>query len=360
MAGGTGAEPLGVAVVGLNIGKAHLWAYQQLAARYRVVAVCDLDADRAARAAARNPGAVALGRLDDVLDRADVDVVDLCTPPGLHLAQATAALGAGKHVVCEKPLVGSLAHVDELATAEARSGRRLMPVLQYRFGHGLQRLRHLVDAGVAGPARTATVEVSWRRRADYYAAPWRGTWASELGGVLTSHAVHAIDMLTYVAGPVASVFARTATRVNDIEVEDCAAAALEMADGSLATLSATLGSAAELTRHRFSFAHLSAESGTEPYTSSGDPWVVTPDDEEAAGRIAAAAATFEPRAEGYVGQLERFADALAAGGEPPVTIADARATLELLTALYTSAATRQEVTLPIATDHPAHDGWAPR
>ena len=356
---GTPVEPLGVAVVGLNVGKAHLWAYQQLPSRYRVVAVCDLDAGRAERAAARNPGSVALADLDEVLARPDVDVVDLCTPPALHLAQATAALAAGRHVVCEKPLVGSLAAVDQLAEAESGSGRRLMPVFQYRWGHGLQRLKHLVDAGVTGPARTATVEVSWRRRADYYAAPWRGTWASELGGVLTSHAVHALDMLTYVAGPVAPVFARTATRVNDIEVEDCAAATLEMADGSLATVSATLGSSAEITRHRFTYAELSAESGTEPYTSSGDPWTLTPDGPEAAARLAEASAGFVPRAEGYVGQLERFADALATGTELPVTLADARASLELLTALYTSAATRGEVRLPLAADHPARHGWAP-
>jgi predicted dehydrogenase len=67
--------------VGLNVGKAHLWAYQQLSSRYRVVAVCDLDEGRAARAAARNPGSVAVPSLDDVLGLSDVDVVDLCTPP---------------------------------------------------------------------------------------------------------------------------------------------------------------------------------------------------------------------------------------------------------------------------------------
>ena len=353
------AEPLGVAVVGLNVGKAHLWACQQLPAKYRVVAVCDLDADRVARAAARNPGAVARTDLAEVLADPDVDVVDLCTPPALHREQIAAALDAGKHVVCEKPLVGSLAEVDELAALEAASGRRIMPIFQYRWGHGLQRVKHLVDRGVAGEARTASVEVAWRRRADYYAMPWRGTWASELGGVLTSHAIHAVDMLTYISGPVASVFARTATRVNDIEVEDCAVAALELADGSLATIGATLGSSSEVTRHRFHFAELSAESGTEAYTSSGEPWVVTPDSQEAAARIEQAMATFAPGAEGYVGQLERFADALAAGTPLPVDLDDGRRSLELLTALYTSARERREVRLPITADHPGYTGWGP-
>lgn len=353
------AEPIGVAVVGLNVGKAHLWAYAQLPDRYRVVAVCDLDAGRAERAAARNPGSLVLADLAAVCARPDVDVVDLCTPPSLHLEQLRIALAAGKHVVCEKPLVGSLADADEVARLEAASGRRVVPIFQYRWGHGLQRLKHLVDAGVAGPARTADVEVAWRRRADYYAVPWRGTWDSELGGVLTSHAVHALDMLTYVLGPPRAVFARTATRVNDIEVEDCAVAALEMADGSLAGVTATLGSSRELTRHHFAFAELSAESGLEPYTSSSEPWHIVPDSPEAAARIDGAMATFRPGAEGYVGQLERLADALEAGGELPVTVADARASLELLTALYASARTRTEVTLPLADDHPDRAGWAP-
>ena len=354
------AEPLGVAVVGLNIGKVHLWAYQQLPESYRVVSVCDLDLGRAERAAARNPGSVAHADLTQVLSDPDVDVVDLCTPPALHLEQIAAALAAGKHVVCEKPLVGSLAEVDELVGLEAGSGRRVMPIFQYRWGHGLQRVRHLVDAGVAGEGRTASVEVAWRRRPDYYSAPWRGTWASELGGVLTSHAIHAIDMLTYITGPVASVFARTATRVNDIEVEDCAVAALELVDGSLATVGATLGSSQEVTRHRFHFAELSAESGTEAYTSSSEPWVVTPDSPESAARIEAAMTTFAPGAEGYVGQLERAAAGLAGGGELPVTLDDARRSLELLSALYTSAREREEVALPITADHPSYAGWAPR
>src|SRR5439155_21418471 len=162
-----------------------------------------------------------------------------------------AVLAAGKHAVCEKPLVSSLREVDELVRAEARSGKRIMPIFQYRFGHGLQKLKLLIAEGLAGTAYLATVETAWRRRAAYYAVPWRGKWATELGGALLGHAIHAHDMLCYVLGPVKSVFARTTTRVNPIEVEDTAAIVLEMANGALASLSVTLGSPAEISRHRF-------------------------------------------------------------------------------------------------------------
>jgi predicted dehydrogenase len=343
--------------VGLGIGQMHVWSLRRMKDRYTVAAVCDVDATKAADAAERTGADVV--SFDELLERDDIAIIDLCTPPGLHLEQARAALEAGKDVVCEKPLVASLAHVDELIRIEAASAGTVMPIFQYRWGNGLQKVRALVDAGLAGPAYTSTVEVAWRRRADYYEVPWRGKWATELGGVLLSQAIHALDMLTYIAGPPARVFCRTTTRVNDIEVEDCASASLTMADGSLATISATLGSPQEISRHRFHFDRFSAESGTSAYESSADPWDITPDDAAAGAAIDALLADWSPRPEGWWGQFERYADARDAGTGPPVTLADARASLELITALYASARGAGDVELPITPDHPLYGGWLP-
>jgi len=286
-------------------------------------------------------------------------VIDICTPPHLHFEQIVRALESGKHAICEKPLVSSVQQVDNLIEAEARAGRRVMPIFQYRFGQGLQKLKLLLERGLAVRAYLATVEVAWRRRAEYYAVPWRGTWRTERGGALLGHAIHATDVLTYVLGPVKHVFARTATRVNPIEVEDCAAVAFEMADGALATLGVTLGSSAEITRHRFSFSGFSAESNTRPYTSSGEPWMFTPDTPESAAAIEQALASFTPLPEGFEGQFYRFYDALRTSAELPVTLADARVSLELITAMYASARSGQAVELPIGPDHPGYTGWVP-
>jgi predicted dehydrogenase len=290
----------------------------------------------------------------------DVDVAVVCTPPFLHRAQVEDLLRAGAHVVCEKPLVGSLREVDELATVEQDTGRRLMPVFQYRFGHGLQRLRALVDEDRCGRALATSVDVAWQRGADYYAAPWRGRWGTELGGVLLTHCVHALDMATYVLGDVGRAFARTTTRVNDVETDDGAAVALELAEGSTLTLSATLGSAREITRHRFCFERLTAESNDAPYTSSSDPWSFVAADpgaqaelDEAVERIGAAL----PEAEGFQRQYELLHAALGGGGELPVTLADARRSLELVSALYWSARTHADVELPLGREHPVYDGW---
>ncbi|MCC7355397.1 MAG: Gfo/Idh/MocA family oxidoreductase [Anaerolineae bacterium] len=350
---------LKVAVVGCGVGKSHVAAYQNLPDLYDLLAICDVVEAKAQQVA----GDFGIPRvstdLGELCRMDDLDVIDICTPPYLHYAQIQQVLAAGKHAICEKPLVGSLREVDEIARAEAAAGKRVLPIFQNRFGHGLQKLKFLIAEGVTGPAYLTTVETAWRRRADYYAVPWRGKWQTELGGTLITHAIHAHDMLTYVLGPIRSVFARTATRVNPIEGEDCASVSLEMADGSLASLSATVGSAVEISRHRFCFRNLTAESNTRPYGNSREPWTFTGDAPEWTEQISETLARFVLQPEGYEGEFSRFYCALQDGTELPVTLADARTSLELLTAMYHSAQTGQPATLPLGEDHPKYAGWLP-
>jgi predicted dehydrogenase len=350
---------LRVGVVGCGIGQQHLDAYQTLPELFEVAALCDVDLAKARDTAA----AFSIGRvvtdLDSLLRLDDLDVVDLCTPPYLHAPQTIQALEAGKHVICEKPLCGSLEDADRVAAAEKRSGRRVMPIFQYRYGHGIQKLRFLIDQGVTGRAYLTTVETAWRRRPAYYAVPWRSRWATELGGPVVNLAIHAHDLVSYVLGPVRSVFARLTTLVNPIETEDCGAVSLEMADGSLCTLALTTGSAHEISRHRFCFANLSAESNTAPYRSTHEPWTFTGDTPEIDARIVETLARFEPGPQGFAGQFSRFYRALDSGAEPPVTLAEARAALELITAIYDSARNRAPVDLPLDAGHRLYGGWQP-
>jgi predicted dehydrogenase len=353
-------QRLRVAVAGLGIGAEHVRSYRALPELFEVTAVCDPDAARAERVAKQFEVPRIVRDYEALLGEPALDVVDVCTPPHLHFAHASRALRAGKHVVCEKPLVGSLAEVDALAELERRTGKRLMPIFQYRFGAGLQKLVHLVGRGVAGRHYLTTIEIAWRRGLDYYgAAPWRGRWRSELGGILLTHAIHAHDMLTHVLGPLRGVFARTATRVNPVETEDCASLSLELADGSLATSAATLGSHKEITRLRFCFEKLTAESNPAPYVPQFEPWTLTPASPEVGAEIEAALAGFDPGPQWFPGQLARFHAALAAGTELPVTIADARAALELVTAAYHSAETGTQVVLPLGPEHPKYASWLP-
>lgn len=353
-------EKLRIGVVGCGIGREHMSAYQSLPDQFEVLAVCDVVETSARQLAATYHVPRVATDLSQLCGMEDLDVIDICTPSYLHFSHTQQTLAAGKHAICEKPVAGSLKEVDDLILAEAKSGQRVMPIFQYRFGHGIQKLKHLIADGVAGRAYLTTMETAWRRRAEYYAVPWRGKWATELGGPLVTLAIHAHDLLYYVLGPIRSVFARTTTRVNPIETEDCLAASLEMADGSLASLSVTTGSAAEISRHRFCFSGLSAESNTASYRSTSDPWTFTGDTPELSEKIDKSLARFEPLPEGYAGQFYRLYQALRHNLELPVTLQDARASLELITAIYYSAETGHSVDLPLGQDHPKYRGWLPQ
>jgi len=347
-----------VAVIGAGIGAVHVDAYLANAALYRVVAVCDLDATRAEKAAAP-AGAEVVTSYADVLRRDDIDLVDICLPPFLHFEAVEQALQSGRHVLCEKPLVGSLREVERLEQLARRAGRAVVPVYQYRYGNGLAQLRHLIAQGVTGEPLVASIEIHWNRGADYYAVPWRGRKASELGGAIIGHAIHAHDMLTCTLGPVRRVFARLATRVNPIETEDCAAIALEMASGALVTSSITLGAADEVSKFRFCFANLTAESpGVPPYRPAEGDWRFMARGRLTEVEIDAALQSFVPRQESFAGMLEALHPALHGAAAWPLTLKDAVQSLELNSAIYYSAATNTAVELPLPQDHPVRDGWA--
>lgn len=353
------SKRLSVALVGCGIGRKHAIAYQELSDLFDLRVICDLDEEKAQAMADTFGASSVCNDLGAVCACDDVDLVDLCTPPHLHFEQIREVLLAGKDVICEKPLVGSLDEADQLADLERETGRVIVPIFQYRFGHGLQKLRYLHQQGITGKAFLATVETAWRRRRAYYDVPWRGKWSTELGGAVLGHAIHAHDMLYYILGPARRVFARTATRVNPVEIEDCAAVSLEMQDGSLATLAVTLGSSQEITRHRFCFEGLSAESNCAPYVNSGDPWNFHADSPEKNAEIQEALKNFVPEPEYYAGQFYRVYHALNGSRELPVTLADARNALELITAIYYSAETGREVSLPVGTDHARYKSWLP-
>ena len=346
------------AILGAGIGAQHLAGFRALPDRFEVRAICDLDVARA-RAMAGDGPIACLDALDAVLADPAIDLVDICLPPHLHFEVACAALAAGKHVICEKPLVRSLAEADALAEAAAAAGRQVFPVFQYRYGRGFEQLKALQHAGLAGRAFAASLETHWNRGAAYYAVPWRGTWAGESGGAVLGHAIHAHDLLTWVLGPVAAVQAMTATRVNPIEVEDCAALLFEMQSGALATSSITLGAGSDTSRLRFLFEGFTATSGTEPYAPGRGAWTFTARDPAGQARIDAVLEALPAAPEGYAGFLE--AVALALDGHPgrDVTLADGRRSIELVTAVYHAARTGTRVSLPLRQDHALYTGWQP-
>ncbi|GFE49116.1 oxidoreductase [Roseobacter cerasinus] len=347
-----------VAILGAGIGAEHLDAYRRLTDHFTVAMIVDQDTGRAEALRASDDFTVTAD-IATALDDPGIDLIDICLPPHLHVPVTLQALAAGKDVICEKPLATSMADVDRIKEAAQAAKRKVYPVFQYRWGPSLAQLRALIAAGLAGQPQTAAVETHWSRGADYYAVPWRGTWAGEQGGAVLGHAIHNHDLLTHLMGPVAALSAFTTTRVNLIETEDCAAISFEMANGALATSSITLGAASDETRLRLVFEHLTATSGTAPYAPGADPWTFTARDpsQQAAIDAVLAQATAEPV--GFEGFLTAIAQDQVSRPNSAVTLEEGAASVALVTAIYHAARTGTRVTLPITPDHPLYKGWQP-
>ena len=346
-----------VAILGAGIGAEHLTGYRALPEMFEIAAICDLDA---ARAKAIAGGIPVLTDAAKILSDPAIDLIDICLPPHLHVPMTLDALKAGKSVICEKPLATSLAEMDALEAAEAQAAGQVFAVFQYRFGTSMAQLQALDAAGLLGQPQIASLETHWARRADYYAVPWRGSWAGERGGVIVGHAIHAHDLLRCLFGDVAQVSAQLATRINPIETEDCAALSLRMVNGALATSSVTLGGADDTTRIRLIFEQLTATSGAKPYAPMDQDWVFQARDPSAQAKIDATVAGVAPVRAGFAGLLEQVALAMQGTQNRAVCLPDGRASIELITAAYASARNGgAAVEVPVARDHPLYQGWQP-
>lgn len=349
-----------VAVVGAGIGRSHITeGYLNNKDKFRLVALCDLDETKLKTLADEFGIERRTTKFDDLLAMDDLDIIDVCTPPMVHYPMIMAGLRAGKHVICEKPLVGSLKEIDEVMAVEKTAKGKLMPVFQYRFGNGIQQAKTIIDAGLAGKPYVGTVETLWRRGPDYYTVPWRGKWKTELGGVLMTHAIHPHDIFTYLMGDLKSLFGRVTTRVNDIQVEDCISASVELVSGAIGSFTATLGSADEISRIRLAFENVTIESDHEAYNPGAKPWKILPRTDGTKSAIADLLKDWKDVPPRFHTQMARFYDTLTNGAPLPVTSADSRRALEMVTAFYYSSRTREEVVFPIRKDHPNYQSWLP-
>lgn len=344
-----------VAILGGGIGAQHLAAYDQLD-DFVVTHLVDQDTERGA--ALCGDRITPLSSIEDALF-ADVDVIDICLPPHLHAPVAIAALEAGKHVICEKPLATSLEQVDAIAKAARTSGKSVFPVFQYRFGPAFDQLRALHEAGLVGAPRAAALETHWNRDADYYAIPWRGTWAGEQGGAVLGHAIHSHDLLSTFMSPIVGVISRLGTLVNPIETEDTAALIFELQGGALATSSITLGAASDETRLRLVYEHLTATSHTKPYAPAEGVWQFKARDPERQNEVNAICKKTSSNRPGFAGFLTEVGKALNNTPNTAVTLNEGAVSIELVTAIYAAHREGTRIALPLDADHPMRGGWQP-
>ncbi|MBP2330693.1 putative dehydrogenase [Kibdelosporangium banguiense] len=250
---------------------------------------------------------------------------------------ALECLAADVTVLVEKPPALSLAEMDALVEAERGSAGHVATVFQHRFGPAAIRLRRMTAAGQLGRPLMATCSTLWYRDDAYFAVPWRGSWDSEGGGPTMGHGIHQFDLLLSILGPWQEIRALAARQARDVHTEDVSLALVSFTSGAVAAVVNSVVSPRETSTLRFDYQHATVEV-EHLYGYTDADWSVTP----APGHEDILPLWQKEQSDvtsGHRCQVEAFYDAVDGGEPPPVSLADARNTMEFIAALYASAFT---------------------
>jgi predicted dehydrogenase len=309
----------------------------------RLLAVCGRDERRVAEFAAKfgATGYVDYGRF---LDHPGLQIVNVCTPNGSHAEQGVAAARAGIHVLVEKPIDATLEKADALIEACDRCGVKLGVIFQSRFLPAVQKVKRAIDEGRLGQLMIGDAYVKWYRSPEYYAGSWHGTMAMDGGGALINQAIHTVDLLRWLMGPVDTAFAmKAALRYPQIEGEDTLVASLRFKNGALGVIEAATSVKPGFKRRL----EISGERGS--VILDGDAigcWAIDGEGDAAGGGEQITDGSSDPAAisnEGHRLQIQDMMRAVIEDRRPTIDGREGRKSLELVVGLYDSAVSGQSV-----------------
>ena len=303
-----------------------------------LVALCDRDAEKAGRVAQKFQIARSHTRIEELLDD-DVDAVDICTPNFLHAPMAAAALEAGKHVLCERPLARSAEEAAAMARAAKKAERLLLCTVQHRFRPDAQLLRTFVHKGDLGDIFFA--KAGWlRQRTEWDSPEWRRQKRESGGGVVLDLGFQMLDLSLWTLGsPKVQSVTASVHRSRKGEVEDSATAMFRLESGATLTLELTWGL---LMEKDFAYLNLFGSGGAALWNPlrihkgmHGNLVNVTPTMENSRNQ-------YKHSIEAQIGH---FAEALRKGTKPMGSAEEIVPVMELLDAMYRSAEQGKEVRL---------------
>lgn len=318
------------------------------------VACCDTDEGRARALAEQHRVPHVFTDARQLFASGLIDAALVCAPHPAHCPLVTAAAEAGVHVLCEKPMSTSLAEADQMVAAADRAGVSFGVIFQRRFWPSAQRIRRAIDDGKLGKLTLGECSVRIWRSQEYFASdPWRGTWATEGGGVLMNQAVHAIDQFQWFMGPAVEVVGRYATLRHSayIDVEDTAVATVVFANGALGTIQAAStfdpGFGFRVAVHGDAGTAVSVWENPEGRQGVNDLWTI-PGEADQLPVWEAAERDRPGFPEFHILQIQDFLRSLQEKRPPAVTGGEARKSLEIILAIYESSRTGRPVRLPMA------------
>jgi UDP-N-acetyl-2-amino-2-deoxyglucuronate dehydrogenase len=231
---------IGVGIIGLGMAiKPHMLSLRDLAQRAEVIGGFSPSPARRAEFA-RTWGCPAVASLDALLDDPRISMVLVATPPRTHGEIAVRAARAGKSVLVEKPLEVDYTSALRVVEAVEAQRRTFGVVFQHRFRVASMALREHLEKGALGNLVSVSASIRWWRSFEYFAEPGRGMLARDAGGVLLTQAIHTLDLLLDLVGPVKRVAAVVRTSpLRNIDTEDIACATVEYANGAVGVVDAT-------------------------------------------------------------------------------------------------------------------------
>lgn len=350
--------PYGIGIIGCGtISSFHARAIADV--RGAKLVACTSRSPQGAKRLAQETGCTAYGTLDELLADKRVDIVTIATPSGSHMEPAIAAAKAGKHVLIEKPLEITLTRCDRIIAACQKHRVLLGTIFQSRFHGSSIQIKKAMDAGRFGRLTVGDAYVKWYRTQEYYdSRAWRGTWALDGGGALMNQAIHTVDLLTWLMGPVVEVQANCATLAHKrIEVEDVAMATVKFANGALGVIEATTaaypGYLKRIEIHGSEGSAVVEEEDVKAWdfakTSRTDGAILA----EMKKPKSTGGGASDPTAIGHQGHamiIADFVDAVRKKRKPAVDGAEGRRSVEIILAIYKSAETGKAVQLPLKSD----------
>ena len=283
-----------------------------------------------------------------------VDIVAVCTPPATHKDIAVVALNEGKHVLLEKPMAMSLEECDVILDAAKKSGGKLSVVAQSRFISSIANTMQIIHKGEYGKLLFSQINSFWWRGQSYYDLYWRGLWETEGGGCTLNHAVHHIDLLLWAKGlPVEVTAIQANLNHTNSEVEDISMSILKYSDGTMAQINTSLVHHGEEQKLDFQMekAGISLPFSAKASTARSNGFPI--DDSVMTNKVIADLENLLPlEYEHHTGQIENFLDCVESDIPLKMDGLDGRHTIELISAIYKSAITKQTVILPIKKNDP--------